>query len=295
MRLIHISDPHLTSLRGISPKHLAGKRCLGYASWRWRRRHRHLASYLDELCAAAAAEQPDVVLVTGDLVHLGLPGEIEAAATWLRALGPVERVFLVPGNHDLYRGDSWAAVEVLWGDYLRLAPRQSDEPGYWAGFPTRLCLDGIHIHGLNTGVPTAPLLQATGKLGGGQCERLVARLAAAPSEALHIVALHHPPAPGVVPGRKALSDMGLLAPVLDQAHLVLHGHGHFNSAYRHGAVRVFAINSASMAHAAFRCFDISRHDDHWRVAMRLVSRGPQGFATRATETFAVPRQTVRSG
>ena len=222
-------------------------------------------------------------------MHLGLPAEIEAAADWLRTLGPPERVFLVPGNHDLYRADSWAAVEVLWGDYLRLAPPQPDEPGYWAGFPSQLCLDGIEIHGLNTGLPTA-LFKATGELGGGQCDRMALRLATAPVGALHIVALHHPPAPGAVGERKALSDMHLLAPVLDRAHLILHGHGHYNRAYRSGALRVFATGSASMANAAFRCFDITGDTDGWRVEMRLESRGSEGFATQVTESFIVPRR-----
>ena len=288
MRLIHISDPHLTSLEGIPRKCFMGKRRLGYASWRWRRRYRHLRSHLDEICAAAAAWQPDVIVVTGDLVHLGLPAEIEAAAQWLRELGAPERVFVVPGNHDLYRADSWAAVEAFWGDYLRLAPRESDEPAYWAGFPTRMRVDDVEIHGLNTGLPT-PVFMATGELGGGQCRRLAARLAAAPPGTLHIVTIHHPPAPGAVPERKALRDQRLLAPAMDSADFVLHGHGHFNRSYQAGRLPVFATGSASKADAALRRFDIAREGDGWRVEMRLESRGEAGFRTTETQALSFPR------
>ena len=287
MRLIHISDPHLTSLADIPRRHFVGKRRLGYASWRWRRRRRHLRPWLDEVCTAAVSLEPDVIVVTGDLVHLGLPPEIEAAARWIKSLGPPERVFLVPGNHDLYREDSWAAVKTHWHDYLRLAPLETGEPAYWDGFPTRLRCDGVELHGLNTGLPT-PVFLAAGELGRGQCDRLRERLAAAPHGTLHIVALHHPPVPGAMPERKALRDIHRLAPIMDQAHFALHGHGHFNLSYRLGAVPVFATGSASVADAAFRCFDIARENDGWRVEMSLESRSEDGFRRTETDSFAFP-------
>ena len=81
------------------------------------------------------------ILVTGDLVHIGLPGEIEAAARWLEALGPAERVMLVPGNHDAYAGDSWPAVAAAWGPYLGGADGHE-------GFPVvrRLARNGVEVH-----------------------------------------------------------------------------------------------------------------------------------------------------
>ena len=287
MRLIHISDPHLTSLEGVASAHLAGKRRLGHASWRFRRRHRHRRGNLDDLCALVNDLRPDVIVVTGDLVHLGLPAEIEEAADWLRALGSPDRVFVVPGNHDVYRADSWAAVEAHWGDYLRLAPVLNGEPAYWAKFPTRLSLDGVEIHGLNTGLPT-PVFMAIGELGRGQCERLKDSLAAAPAGSLNILAIHHPPAPGIVPERKALKDLRRLAPVANLAHLVLHGHGHFNRVYRLGAVPVFATGSASKSDAPFRCFDIARADRGWRVEMRLHCRGSGDISVVETQRFEFP-------
>lgn len=298
MRLIHITDPHLTSLEGISPAHFTGKRRLGYLSWR-RRRRWHLRSHLDELCAAAQALQPDLMLVTGDLVHLGLAAEAEAAAEWLSALGPPERVLAVPGNHDLYRGDAWAAVQAHWAGYLHLGAPAADaapdaapdaagrEAPHWARFPSHLRRDGIELHGLNSGLPT-PIFTAAGELGAAQRDRLAKQLATASADALHILALHHPPAPGAIGRRKALRDARALAPLAGRVPLALHGHVHRDQSYRLGQARVFATNSASLADASFRRFDIEREGGGWRIEMRLERRAPGGFATAAAETFAVP-------
>ena len=319
MRLIHISDPHLTSLEGIARQHFVGKRRLGYASWRYRRRYRHLRATLDRLCALAGVLKPDVIVVTGDLVHLGLAEEIEAAADWLRELGSPDEVFVVPGNHDVYGDDSWAAVAAHWREYLRLthsrhqlpaadagvstgeregvpltrkgagdgyaqSTDQGDEPSHWTGFPTLFARDGIQIHGLNSGLPT-PVLRASGELGASQCERLAQSLATAPVDSMHILAVHHPPVRGIVPARKALGDLHRLEAVANKVHLVLHGHGHFNHTYRLGAVPVFATGSASKADASLRCLDIARQPSGWRVEMRLHARGRGGFSVTETQVF----------
>ena len=58
------------------------------------------------------------MLLTGDLVHIGLESEMIEAADWLRRLGPPEKVMFVPGNHDNYATDSLAAMYRHWGSYL---------------------------------------------------------------------------------------------------------------------------------------------------------------------------------
>jgi metallophosphoesterase superfamily enzyme len=50
----------------------------------------------------------DAILVGGDIAYHGLPQEYEAAFAWLRELADaagcaVERIFVVPGNHDVDR------------------------------------------------------------------------------------------------------------------------------------------------------------------------------------------------
>ncbi len=290
MRLIHISDLHLTDLSTVGPQEIRGKRRLGHFSWRGRRRHRHLPVYLEALRRAVRDAQPDFIVVTGDLIHIGLPSELAAAANWLEMLAPPGRLLVTPGNHDLYAADSWAACEEHWGSYLHLSPTVdgSGEVPFRRGFPSRVRLDGMDLYGLNTGCPT-PMGAASGRLGSGQRRRLGRLMAQAPAGTLKVVALHHAPKRGLMPRRKALADAGALEPLLGDAHLVLHGHGHWSRSYRCGAARVFAVGSASTADAAFRQFDLHRQGGGVQVRMSLHVRGADGdgFALAEEDEFSV--------
>ena len=290
MRLIHISDLHLTDLSTVEPQEIRGKRRLGHFSWRGRRRHRHLPEYLEALRRAVRNAQPDFIVVTGDLVHIGLPSELAAAAGWLKALGPPGKVVVTPGNHDLYAEDSWAACERHWNSYLHLSPAADGawEAPFRRGFPSHVRLDGMDLFGLNTGCPT-PLGAASGRLGGGQRQRLRHLMKQAPTGTLKVVALHHAPVRGIMPGRKALTDAGALEAVLADAHLVLHGHGHWSRSYRCGAAQVFAVGSASTADAAFRQFDCHAQEGTVQVQMSLHVRDADGdgFAVGEEAAFSV--------
>lgn len=290
MRVIHISDPHLTDLANVPGEKIRGKRLLGQLSWR-RRRHRHLRANLDALCAAFLQLTPELVIVTGDLVHIGLPEELAAAAQWLRELRASAQVLVTPGNHDLYGGDSWSACRSHWADYLHIAPAAAgegnDEPPWWMGFPSRLRFDDIHVYGLNSGLPT-PVGFAAGELGEPQRRRLADLLAEAPASALNILALHHPPLPGVMGKRRALRDAGALQPLLGGMDMVLHGHGHWNRAYGCGGARIFATGSASVEDASFRLFDIHQAGDRFDVYMELRSKQGAQFKLAQAAEFSAP-------
>ena len=290
MRLIHISDLHLTDLSTVAPQEIRGKRRLGHFSWRGRRRHRHLPLYLEALRRAVRDAQPDFIVITGDLIHIGLPVELAAAADWLEALAPPGRILVTPGNHDLYAKDSWAACERHWGRYLHLSPPASEarEAPFRRGFPSHVRFGGIELYGLNTGCPT-PWGAASGRLGTGQRQRLQRLMKQAPDGTLKVVALHHAPVRGVMPGRKALTDAGALETVLADAHLVLHGHGHWSRSYRCGAAEVFAVGSASTADAAFRQFDFCVREGAAQVRMSLHVRDADGdgFALGEEAAFSV--------
>ncbi len=283
MRLIHFSDPHLTDLRGIPAKGLSAKRYLGRLSWH-RRRFRHLRSNLDALCAAIMDLQPDLIVLTGDLTHTGLPEELAQAGAWLRSLAPPNRILVTPGNHDLYAQDSWAACADHWGEYLPASPssgQDDKDADHWAGFPAHRTFDGIHIYGLNSALPTAIGL-ASGELGALQRQRLAKLLAETPSAALKVLALHHPPLPEVMGKRRALLDAAELQPLLPGGHIVLHGHGHWNRSYAAGNTRIFATGSASTTQAPFRLFDIQPMAAGFNVRMELQVK--QGDAFRLAES-----------
>ncbi len=275
MRIVHLTDPHLSTLAGISWRELGAKRWSGYLSWRKRRRHLHRPEMLERLVTAIHAERADLIALTGDLVHIGLAQEIAQAAGWLARLGPPERVLLVPGNHDLYAHDSWSAVQAHWGDYLHLdgvartATPFPDYPVCWR-FP------GVSVIGLCSSLPT-PLFMATGQLGAAQGERLSAQLAAARSrQDYRVVLIHHPPLPGLTNWRKALTDAGPLAARLRAggADLALHGHLHRNGERISSGLRVYGSASASSVEApdlaSYRVFDINPGAAGCAVAMRLM-------------------------
>src|SRR4029453_14413170 len=90
--LAHLSDPHLTSLRGASLRDLGNKRILGYLSWGRRRRRVHGIETLGAGFSAMRDSAPDHVAVTGDLTHVGLPDECADALRWLQTLGNSDRV-----------------------------------------------------------------------------------------------------------------------------------------------------------------------------------------------------------
>ena len=275
MRIAHLTDPHLTSLAGVSPLKLAGKRRLGYLSWWHKRRHEHRAEILAEIKSAVAAEAPDVTVVTGDLVHIGLPEEIAQAREWLHDLQVVGRVFLVPGNHDCYRADSVDLMHEQWAEFFNVAPNDR------TGFPSLFRHEQISIIGLSSAVPV-PTWSAGGTIGDAQLSKFE-QILHETSGTFRCVGVHHPPLPGQVPRRKALADAPLLGGLIRKhgVELVLHGHVHRNhEVVVDDRTRVMASASASKAtqrhRASFRVFDIADDDGHWQVNAALKSLDDSG-------------------
>lgn len=290
MRIVHISDPHLSSLDAVRPWRLRGKRWLGYLSWRRRRRHVHRREVLSALIEAVHAEGADHWVVTGDLTQLGLAEEMDEALRWLRALAPPENLILVPGNHDAYAADAAGALPRQWQEYLHwqaLADGPAEPPG--------LQVKGdCAFLGVSSAHPSGALL-ATGTVGEAQRQRLARMLdEQAAAGRFRCVLIHHPPLPGSVGRRKALTDARALTRVIAEhgAELILHGHVHRNvdrmlEAAR-GDIPVCAVAPASghpgYGHqaASYRVFDIAREGQGWRLEERLaVMRDDGTFAVTA--------------
>jgi len=268
VRLIHLSDPHLTCpehpLEGRSHY---GKRYLGRGSWRRRRRHKHRREWLDDVTRAVHVARPEQIVLTGDLAHIGLPEEIAEARSWLESLGPPERVFLVPGNHDDYAEDSRAALGAHWGAYL------ADENAY----PVARRVAGVELIGIDTALPTPPG-SACGVVGETQLARLGERLLE-PRAGPRLLALHHPPFPGMINFRKRLKDADQLQSLLGRqlVDVVLHGHGHRNRTVISHGIRVHGVSSASYRDGSYRQFEIDQAGDAWELKMQLFSRFDRSF------------------
>ena len=228
--LAHLSDLHATSLEGVRPRDLVGKRLLGWLSWQVRRRRIHrpeiLAGLLEDLRSAA----PDHVVVTGDLTNVALEGEFAAARRWLERIGDPGFLSVVPGNHDAYVALPFGAAWAHWREYLASDAERTEAASASAPveFPTLRVRGPLALVGLNTATPTG-LFQATGRAGEeqlGRLERLLEKLA--DSGLWRVLLLHHPPTEGAVARRRALLDAAAVREVLSRAgaELVLHGHAH---------------------------------------------------------------------
>lgn len=247
--LAHLSDIHLGPIHGIGPLHFNIKRALGLANWLLKRRHVHLPRVSALLLEDLHRHRPDHIAVTGDLVNLGLPGEMEHAARWLAALGPPDGVTAIPGNHDIYvRLHTDRGVE-RWRPYMQGdAGASKILPG---GFPFVRRRGPIALVALNSALPRPPFL-ASGRLGEAQLSALARVLDELGAERLaRVVLIHHPPLPGQADHRRGLEDAGALADVLARhgAELVLHGHNHRDMheqrTGRMGATHVVGVASAS--------------------------------------------------
>ncbi len=280
MRLVHLTDPHLTTLDPVSFWSVRGKRRLGYLSWSRSRRYRHRLDTLEILTDAIHAEQADHIAVTGDLTHLGLPFEIEQAAAWLTELGSPQRVTLVPGNHDAYTKTSMADVHALWRDYLHLV---DDE------FPSVHNVGPMTLIGASSARPSPPFM-ADGKLGAEQRQRVACTLREHRGR-FRCLLLHHPPTADATSRRRALSDARDVETTLveEAPELVLHGHTHRNMTRTLADnVRIFGTASASCVDprkpASYRLFELDPGPGGWTVTMTLKILGEGGRFDAAETT-----------
>ncbi len=237
----HLSDLHATPPRWTHPAELTPKRLLGRLSWELRRRHEHRPEVLDALVDDLASTRPDHVAITGDVTNQGLTHELEEGRAWLARLGGPRRVFLVPGNHDVYVRGSRAAVARAWQPYLSSdgdsdadaipsSDGDSDAdaiPGSALDPPVRR-VGSLALVGACSVLPT-PTGFANGRIGPRgrlRLERTLRRLGA--EGCVRVLLLHHPPWLRGISRRRGLDDARALRDVLRRAgaELVLHGHVH---------------------------------------------------------------------
>jgi 3',5'-cyclic AMP phosphodiesterase CpdA len=300
----HLSDPHLTSLQRVRWRQLMSKRVLGYLSWQRKRRAEHRGEVLDALLCDLRQTQPEHIVITGDLTHIGLPDEFRQARLWLDRVGAADRVTVVPGNHDAYVRTPWSSTFSLWQPYMQSDSEFAEftDRGNRQLFPSLRIRNGVALIGLSSASASAPFL-ATGSLGPQQRKRLSMLLKQTAEQGLfRIVLLHHPPRVEDEKWRKRLVDGKALCAVLERegAELVLHGHSHraveAGIPHGQGTIPVFGIPSASaIGHQAGRCaqyylYKVRREDDHWsvRVSVRAYQPGQDRFSLQHQHHLSVP-------
>lgn len=230
LTIAHLTDVHLGPIAGFSPRYWNVKRLLGYANWLRNRRGAYQAAVLDRIVADLKAQAPDHIAVTGDLVNIGLPQEHINALSWVEGLGDPQLVSVIPGNHDIYSRLRRDPGTERWSSYMASCAQGSAHAGNGGGFPFVRMLGAVAIIGVNSAVPTPPLV-ASGRLGQAQLARLGGVLERLGRDGMfRLVLIHHPPLPSQAGRFRGLEDAGDLAAVLSRhgAELVLHGHNHHN-------------------------------------------------------------------
>ena len=74
--LAHLSDAHIGPIPRPNLAELLGKRVTGYVNWLYKRADQHDMGVLGRIVADMKAHAADHVLMTGDIVNIGLPAEI---------------------------------------------------------------------------------------------------------------------------------------------------------------------------------------------------------------------------
>jgi 3',5'-cyclic AMP phosphodiesterase CpdA len=280
--IAHLSDPHLGPVPRPQLAHLLSKRLIGYINWQSNRARTHRPEIVTELIDQIHMAKPDHIVVTGDLVNIALPEEIQSARRWLDRIGEPERVTVIPGNHDAYVPGALAQTRRHWRDFMI-----GDETPDSVVFPFVRNRGPAAIIGVNSARATAPFM-ATGHLSPRQLEML--RLALRRQyrhDMFRVVLIHHPPAPAVTHRSQRLVEADEFLQVIAEegAELVLHGHLHQGCLVyvdgKHGKVPVVGVPSASnppgnvSPAAAFNLYTITGRPGNFGCRMSSV-----GFTQR---------------
>jgi 3',5'-cyclic AMP phosphodiesterase CpdA len=155
---------------------------------------------------------PDLVVASGDLTHRGRPDEHDAAAEYLRALGPP--LLVVPGNHD---------IPMLPPARMTRTFRAFER--HWSMDPVHSS-PGLEVVGLSSVTPWG---YQRGRVRAGDLDRAVARLGAAKPGTFRVVVMHHQMAGA--PWRTSKRPLSRRSKVLRRlaaagAELILGGHVH---------------------------------------------------------------------
>jgi 3',5'-cyclic AMP phosphodiesterase CpdA len=298
--IAHLSDVHLGPIAGFAPRYWNLKRALGYVNWLRNRKDAYQRAALDRIVADLKAQAPDHIAVTGDLVNIGLPQEHINALAWLESLGAPERVSVIPGNHDIYSSLGADPGCARWAPYMASdAEGAVHAGGGGQTFPFVRMLGRVALIGLNSAVPTPPLV-ASGRLGTEQLSRLAPILERlADAGIFRLVLIHHPPLPGQAKRFRDLEDANQLQQVLSRqgAELVIHGHNHHNSLTWHtgppAKVSVVGVSSASLGRP-YKGEPLARYN-LYRIAgppwtIELIGRG---LERKAGPVVEIERRSLR--
>jgi len=220
--IAHLTDIHVAHERDYpSPAE---------AAWHPKLR-KHSEELLQRLLVDLAAQDPDHVILTGDLTMTSKEEEFARARAYLDRLLPGRRISVIPGNHDRWSAEAEAPLQQHFGDWMRCDLGRTD-------FPYCHLVDGVAIVALDSSPFVAGEAPADvkGFVDAEQLDELLAIAATAEVSARFlIVLLHHhlrlSAEDALVDDPKDPTPL-VNAPEVEEAlgripvDLVLHGHRH---------------------------------------------------------------------
>lgn len=271
-RLAHLSDPHLGPLPPARFSELASKRALGYLNWYLHRSRTVMqGDSVARVVADIKAAAPDHIAVTGDLINLGLPREIENARDWLDSIGTPDRVSIVPGNHDAYVPGAVERALQAW------APFATGDNAEGPTFPYLRVRGPVAIIGVSSAIATGPFM-ATGLVDDAQADQLRILLRETEAAGLcRVVLIHHLAIDGATKWKSRLLKPHIFRDVirLAGADLILHGHTHRTTVHwlpgRFRQVPVVGVQAASLQPSdekrgpGWNMFEIDGAPLAWRI------------------------------
>jgi 3',5'-cyclic AMP phosphodiesterase CpdA len=242
-----------------------------------------MADAAEAAIAAAAAFEPTLTVVTGDLTLNGLPREFRAARAWLaRLAGPV---IVTPGNHDTPYWNLLLRALVPFDRYRRFI----GEPDF-AAFDA----PGLAARCINSARGGQPRLDwSKGALSIERLKRL--RWGERSERPLRLFACHHPlidlagaPVTGGV--RRGAEAMAVLA--AEGVELVLTGHVHNPSVLplpyaEHGCYAVGAGTLSQRLRGTPASFTTILADE---TSFEVTAQGWTGAAFEPIQLWSLPRR-----
>lgn len=195
---------------------------------------------IDWFAATVRREQPDAVIVTGDLTMRARREEFAAAERWLASLGCPVTVEV--GNHDLPYFNPFARFVTPYARYGRLE-RMIERP---------LDIAGIAVVPLRTTARFQWRLNwSKGKVSDEELAKTLAEIARVPAKSTILIACHHPLIEAGTTGTaRTRGGAGALTKLAEAgAHAVLTGHVHdpFDIAYPVGDRSVRMIGAGTLS------------------------------------------------
>lgn len=232
MRVLHLSDVHVDVPFAAMPASgwASPKRWLGGANlaFRRKRRFRDARKKLCELDEFRREMNVDLVICTGDYTALGTEPELVAARD---AIGPLTRAPLgfvtVPGNHDVYVGDSVGRFERIFGDVLATDRPERRVDEVWP--LVRIIDDSLAVVAVNSARPNPQPWRSSGRIPDRQLDALREILPELGGRFVFVIT-HY--APRLEDGRPDRFSHGLnngealLEACAEMRGAILHGHVH---------------------------------------------------------------------